>query len=53
MQTERQGAVEAILQANPDLAAMAGSGLVPAGTVIRLPVAFTAEPAASFTLAWE
>lgn len=54
LQTERQGTVEALLDANPGLAASMQAGLVPAGTVIRLPAAF--EPkveAAAFTLAWE
>ena len=53
MQTERLGAVEAILDANPRLAAVASSGLIPAGTEIRIPPAFTPAPSASFTLAWE
>lgn len=54
MQTEHQGTVEALLEANPGLAASMHSGLVPEGTVIRLPVAFQPKAAAKpFTLAWE
>ncbi|MCB5203950.1 tail protein X [Neorhizobium sp. T786] len=53
MQTERQGTVEAIMDANPDLASLSIEGWIPAGTVIHLPVAFNPAPAMSFTLAWE
>lgn len=54
MQTENQGTVEAILEANPGLAGMMTAGIVPAGTVIRLPAAFSPKaPAKPFTLAWE
>lgn len=53
MQTETQGTVEALLDANPGLAASMQFGLVPAGTIIRLPAAFTPKTeTTSFTLAW-
>lgn len=54
LQTENLGTVEALLEANPGLAATMQAGLVPAGTVIRLPAGFTPKSeTASFTLAWE
>jgi phage tail protein X len=54
LQTEKLGTVEALLEANPGLAAAMQTGLVPAGTVIRLPAGFTPKSeTASFTLAWE
>jgi phage tail protein X len=53
LQTERKGAVEALLQANPDLAAAAVEGVVPAGRIITVPASFNPAPAATFTLAWE
>ncbi|CAH0339561.1 tail protein X [Rhizobium sp. CECT 9324] len=53
MQTEAQGTVEALLDSNPGLAAIAVSGLVPAGTVIQLPSAFSPKVTNTFTLAWE
>lgn len=53
LQTERRGAVEALLAANPDLAARHVSGLVPAGTVINLPTAYAPAKATGFVLAWE
>ena len=53
LQTEQQGAVDAILQANPGLAAVAFSGVVEADTVIQIPEDFAPAPAETFTLAWE
>lgn len=53
MQTEKRGTVEALLRANPDLAARLVDGVVPAGTVIEVPEAFVPDPVESFTLAWE
>lgn len=53
LQTEREGTVEAILNANPDLAALGYQGMLPAGTIITIPENFVAKPATSFTLAWE
>ena len=54
LQTETLGTVEALLEANPGLAASMQAGLVPAGTVIRLPASFTPKSEThSFTLAWE
>lgn len=54
MQTERQGTVEAILAANPGLAALSSSGaMVPEGTVIQVPADYRPAPAQTFTLAWE
>lgn len=53
LQTERQGAVEALLDANPGLAALHVCGLIPFGTVINLPTAFAPRKATGFVLAWE
>ena len=53
LQTERNGAVEALLGTNPGLAALAVGGFVPEGTVIVVPTAFDPVPSAVFTLAWE
>jgi len=53
LQTEREGTVEAILNSNPDLAALGYQGVIPAGTVVTIPEDFVAKPATSFTLAWE
>ena len=54
MQTENQGTVEALLNANPGLASTMATAIVPAGTVIRVPTAFVARAApSSFVLAWE
>lgn len=54
LQTENLGTVEALLEANPGLAAAMQSGLVPAETIIRLPTGFTPKSATqTFTLAWE
>lgn len=54
MQTELEGTVEALLDANPGLAGLMQSGVVPAGTVIRLPAEFSPKSAGGrFTLAWE
>jgi len=53
LQTEQQGAVDAILQANPGLAASAFSGVVEPYTVIRIPEDFAPAPSDTFTLAWE
>ncbi|PVE56290.1 tail protein X [Rhizobium rhizogenes] len=52
LQTERLGAVEAILSANPGLAMLGSQGVVPAGTMIEVPE-WSAKPASPFTLAWE
>lgn len=52
LQTERLGAVEAILSANPGLATLGSQGVVPAGTMIEIPE-WSAKPQPSFTLAWE
>ncbi len=54
MQTENRGTVEALLEANPGLAAMMTAAIVPAETVVRMPAAFTPKTAAKrFVLAWE
>lgn len=53
MQTERDGTVEAILNANPGLAAKMDKGLVPAGTVILIPDDYQVEASATFVLPWE
>lgn len=53
LQTEKNGAVDALLTANPGLAALAVSGVVPEGTIIQAPAVFDATPSAVFTLAWE
>ena len=53
MQTERDGAVEALLAANPGLAGVIIDSMVPADTVVIVPEDFVPAPAASFTLAWE
>lgn len=53
LQTERDGAVEALLAANPGLAGVITDSMVPADTVVMVPEDFVAAPTASFTLAWE
>lgn len=53
LQTELQGAVEAILGANPDLGDIAASGFVPGGAVIVIPTTFAPPAKASQVLAWE
>lgn len=53
MQTEQRGSVEAILAANPDLAAALQGLAVAAGTKIRIPEAFTPADVGKQTLAWE
>lgn len=53
LQTEHQGAVEALLAANPELADLAASGFVPGGTVITIPSTFKPAPKAAQILAWE
>ncbi|MBB4066287.1 tail protein X [Gellertiella hungarica] len=54
MQTERQGTVEALLDANEGLATAAVSGLVPAGTVIRVPRDWSPPaPGSPTVLPWE
>lgn len=54
LQTELDGAVEALLEANPGLSAICEEGFVPAGTVIVAPERFVAtRPQTSFVLAWE
>ncbi|KAB1087362.1 hypothetical protein F4V91_13575 [Neorhizobium galegae] len=53
LQTEQQGAVDTILQANPGLAAVAFSGVVEADTAIQIPEDFAPAPTETFTLAWE
>jgi phage tail protein X len=54
LQTEKLGTVEALLEANPGLAATMQTGLVSAGTIIRMPAGFTPKSeTASFTLAWK
>lgn len=53
MRTETEGTVEALLTANPGLADLLQSGFVPAGTLIKLPAIYVAQPKASYTLAWE
>lgn len=52
LQSEREGAVEAILDANPGLAALALDGVVPAGAAVIVPEGFTA-PATASIVAWE
>lgn len=52
LQTERLGAVEAILSANPGLATLGSQGVIPAGTVIEVPD-WSAKPSSPFILAWE
>lgn len=53
LQTELQGAVEALLGSNPGLGDLAADGFVPAGTVIVVPSHFAPAPAAAQILAWE
>lgn len=54
MQTELQGTVEALLEANPGLASMMTAAMVPADTRIRTPVSFSPKTSAKrFILAWE
>lgn len=53
LQTEHQGAVEALLDANAELADLAASGFVPGGTVITIPSSFNPAPQAAQVLAWE
>ena len=53
LQTERQGAVEAILDANPGLSAVASNGFVPADTVIRYPTGWQPASTQRLVLAWE
>lgn len=54
LQTENQGTVEALLEANPGLAGMMTAAMVPADTEIRMPMAFAPKTAARrFVLAWE
>jgi phage tail protein X len=48
--TENNGAVEALLDANPGLAALGGT--IPEGTVIAVP-GEVAAPDAGYVLAWE
>ncbi len=53
MQTEGRGTVEAILAANPGLAAALTGLVVAAGTKIRIPDDFKPADAGDVTLAWE
>lgn len=54
LQTESQGTVEALLEANPGLAGMMTAAMVPADTEIRMPVTFAPKTTAKrFILAWE
>ncbi|PWE52257.1 phage tail protein [Metarhizobium album] len=53
LQTERNGAVEALLAANPGLSAAAVNGIVPEGTIIIAPPDFDPAPAVNQVLAWE
>ena len=53
LRTERDGATEAMLAANPGLAAVAVDGIVPAGTVVVAPVDWKPVPAAVAVLPWE
>lgn len=53
LQTERRGAVEALLTANPGLAGIMNAGIVPAGTEIAVPSAFQPADTARLVLAWE
>lgn len=53
LQTEHQGAVEALLSANPELADLAASGFVPGGTMITIPITFKPAPTVAQVLAWE
>ena len=53
LQTEKQGAVEALLAANPGLSAKASSGFVPEGTTITVPVTFAPAADTGIVLAWE
>lgn len=53
MRTEQDGTVEALLSANPGLAASIINGLVPAGTRIVVPEGFVARTTKAVTLPWE
>ena len=53
LQTERRGAVEALLAANPGLAGIMDAGRVPAQTLIALPADFQPVDSARHVLAWE
>ena len=53
MQTEQRGTVEAILAANPGLAAAMTGLIVPQGTAIVIPENFTPADTGRYTLAWE
>lgn len=53
LQTEQRGAVEALLSANPGLAAVMEAGIVPAGTEIVVPNTFQPADTARLVLAWE
>ena len=53
MQTELRGTVEAILDANPGLAAALNGLMVAGGTEIRIPEDFVPVDTGDVTLAWE
>lgn len=53
LRTASHGAVEALLEANPGLADLTISGLVPGDTVIQPPAAFVAVSSVPVVLAWE
>lgn len=49
--SEQDGTVEALLDANPGLAAL--GFLIPAGTVVAVPAEVETRPAATYVLGWE
>ena len=51
--TEQDGAVTALLNANPGLAAKVVNGVVPEGTEIDPPADFSPPASADILLAWE
>lgn len=53
LRTELSGAVEALLEANPGLSAIAADGFAPAGTTVITPSNFNPAPSADFVLPWE
>nr|WP_280531095.1 tail protein X [Shinella yambaruensis] len=53
LQTERFGATEAVLAANPGLATIMVFGLVPEGVAVYPPADWTPTSTASLILPWE
>lgn len=51
--TEQDGAVTALLNANPGLAAKMVNGVVPEGTEVEPPEDFSPPASANILLAWE